>query len=330
MNSTFAQTPTEVHEPHWVSRAAFPVLLGALAVNQAALVAALLHHWMWVAALLVQSASHFMHGLLIAFHEASHGLLRKNRRINEVDGFLLGIFSFMSFSLYRAAHQSHHAHLATERDEELWPFTVPGMARWKRVLAAVLELFFGIFFTPYLFLRTFLREGSPIRNQKLRRRIWKEFAGMAVIWAAIIGGVALAGAWHIFLWTFVAPAFIAGNLQSWRKYIEHVGLTGDAPNSETRSIVSDTFWGRVVAFTLLHEPYHGVHHLHSGLTHAELPLQAAKLNPQKDGDPAPFPSYRHAFMHLLRNLSDPRVGTQWRRAPELEPAQAEESRLSPA
>ena len=56
-----------------------------------------------------------MHAMLIGFHEASHGLLRKTRRLNEIDGIIIGIFSLMSFSLYRAAHQLHHAYLATER-----------------------------------------------------------------------------------------------------------------------------------------------------------------------------------------------------------------------
>jgi fatty acid desaturase len=63
--------------------------------------------------------------MLIGLHEASHGLLRKSRLLNEIDGIIIGVFGFMSFSLFRAVHQSHHAHFATERDEELWPFVQP-------------------------------------------------------------------------------------------------------------------------------------------------------------------------------------------------------------
>ena len=94
--------------------------------------------------LLVLLASHFMHGVAVGLHEATHGLLRKYRRFNEFDGVLLGVFSFMSFSLYRAAHQSHHAYFATERDEELWPFVFTSKPRWVRVLAAVLEQMRGM------------------------------------------------------------------------------------------------------------------------------------------------------------------------------------------
>jgi fatty acid desaturase len=100
-------------------------------------------------------------------------------------------------------------------------------------------------------------------------------------------------------------------LQSWRKYIEHVGLTGSTVRSATRSIVADGWLGRLVSFTLLHEPYHGVHHLHAGVSHAELPQLAASLAPTVPEERAPYPSYRQALADLLRNLPDPRVGAQW-------------------
>ena len=304
----------ESPQPHWVSRAAFPIVAGIFFLNQAALWAALYFNSIWLCVPLVLTASHLMHGILIGFHEASHGLLRKNRRLNEIDGIIIGIFSLMSFSLYRAAHQLHHAYLATERDIELWPFVSPGIPRWLRVLAAILELSLGLFFTPFLFARTFLRAGSPIRNKKLRRRIWTEFALSAGVWLCVLVAVSWWGAWKYFLWLYVAPAYLASNMQSWRKYIEHVGLTGSTVNGSTRSIVSEGPLGRLVAFTLLHEPYHGVHHRHAGLPHAELPQFAAELAPKNLGEVSPFPSYRHAFMDLLRSLPDPRVGAQWLKA----------------
>jgi fatty acid desaturase len=110
---------------------------------------------------------------------------------------------------------------------------------------------------------------------------------------------------------YFGPALLAGNLQSWRKYIEHVGLTGSTVKSATRSIVADNLIGRLVSFTLLHEPYHGVHHLRAGITHAELPQYRADLQPETEDEKAPFPSYRQAFLDLFRCLSDPRVGPQW-------------------
>jgi fatty acid desaturase len=300
-----------VDEPHWLGRAAYPVVVCLLAMVQASLFVALSHHHYWVAVPLVLMASHLMHGAIIGFHEASHGLLRKNRTLNEIDGVVLGTLSFTSFSLYRAAHQTHHAHLGTERDEELWPFVKPDMPRWFRVLAAVLELCCGPLVTPLIFVRSFLRENSPIRSKKVRRRIWWEFALIAAFWTGVLCAVTEAGVWKYFLWMYVAPAWIAGNLQSWRKYVEHVGLTGSTVRSATRSIVAGDAWGKLVSFTLLHEPYHGVHHQRVGLPHAELPAHAEDLLPANEEEHPPFRNYGHAARHLMHCLSDPRVGAQW-------------------
>lgn len=304
-----------VAEPHWVSRSAFQIIIFAILFAEISLGLLInANATLWIIVPLTLVLSHLMHGAAVGLHEATHGLLRKNRRFNEVDGVLLGVFSFMSFSLYRAAHQSHHAYFATERDEELWPFVMTTKPRWVRRLAAFCELTFGLIYTPYLFLRTFLRKGSPIRSAKVRRRIWKELLLMVAVWTSVIVAVSIWQVWTYFLWMYLVPAFIAGNLQSWRKYIEHVGLMGRTTNGSTRNIIADGWPGKLVAFTLLHEPFHGVHHLHVGLPHSKLPFYASELEPRTDDEPHPFPNYRHAIGHLLRQLADPRVGAQWRRA----------------
>jgi len=78
-------------------------------------------------------------------------------------------------------------------------------------------------------------------------------------------------------------------MQSFRKYVEHVGLTGSTVNSSTRSIVAEGWVAAFVNFTLLHEPYHGVHHWRSGLPHPELPGHAAALEPNMEQErPALF------------------------------------------
>lgn len=315
MNAATANPLSEPHEPHWVSRMAFPILALMLSLNLGALFTALYYNNYWLVVPLALTASHLMHGNLIGFHEASHGMLRKSKFLNDVDGVFIGFLSFMSFTLYRASHQTHHAHLGCERDEELWPFVDPKSPRWFRRLMAFTELFFGLFHTPAVFLRTFLRKGSPIRSKKVRRRIWREFIGMAIFWTIIVSFVAWQGAWKYFLWMYFIPGFIAGNLQSWRKYIEHVGLTGSTIRSATRSIVADSWSGKLVSFTLLHEPFHGVHHQRAGIPHAELPLHRKDLLPENDEELAPFPSYTHAMWHLIQCLRDPRVGAQWHRQP---------------
>src|SRR5688572_18226006 len=310
MNATI-ETPIPPHAPHWLSRAALPVLGGLFFLTLASLGFAVYPANSSLAVSVVLISSHLMHSMLIGFHDTSHGLLRKSRLLNEIDGIIIGTFSMMSFSLYRATHQLHHAYLASERDEELWPFVHPKVSRRARVLAAVLELTMGLLFTPYLFVRTFLRAGSPIRNKKLRRRIWTEFAVAAVIWIAILTAVAVFDAWKYFLWLHLMPAWLAANMQSFRKYVEHVGLTGSTVNSSTRSIVAEGWMATFVNFTLLHEPYHGVHHWRSGLPHPELPKHTAALEPSAVEERPPFRTFGAAVRDLFINLADPRVGAQW-------------------
>jgi fatty acid desaturase len=298
-------------QTHWVSRAAFPLVAASLGLSQLATGVAVYQGWYWLAVPMALLASHFMHGGLIGFHEASHGMLRKSRFLNDLDGVIMGTVSFMSFTLYRAAHQTHHMHLATERDEELWPFVKVDCPRWARRLAAFIELNLGLFFTPFLFARMFFRKNSFIRNRRVRRKIWGEYAIIAVFWTAALSAVAWWNVWEYFLWMYLGPSLLAGNMQSWRKYIEHVGLSGHTAKSATRSIIADSWTGRFLSLTLLHEPYHAVHHMRAGLPHYELPLHADTLEPAARGELEIFPSYGSAIKHLLGQLSDPRVGSHW-------------------
>jgi fatty acid desaturase len=55
---------------------------------------------------LIFVSSHFMHAMLIAFHEAAHGNLRKNKWHNEFDGQLVGMITLTPFTLYKALHRS--------------------------------------------------------------------------------------------------------------------------------------------------------------------------------------------------------------------------------
>lgn len=301
----------EMHEPHWVLRGAFQLLVFGLVFTELMLAVTVQRGLIWLAVPLLLVVSHLMHGTLIGLHEAAHGLLRKNRRFNEFDGLVIGTLSLMSFSLYRVVHQTHHAYLATERDYEFWPLSHTTTPRWRRCLAAFIELNFGFFYTPFLFLRAFFRSPSPVRSRRVRRRVWAELALTVVIWTLILWAIATFGLWKYFIWMYLAPAVLAANLQSWRKYIEHVGMTGDTVNGSTRSIVAKSWMGRLVAFTLLHEPFHGVHHQQAGLPHSVLPRHVEKLQPKKPGERAPYPGYRYAFVELMRCLADPRVGPQW-------------------
>jgi fatty acid desaturase len=308
----------ELHRPDWSGTGVWLGFFTAFWLAEALLLALLLISlpWYWRAigaGVLVLVLSHLMHGHLIAFHEAAHGTLCPVRRLNEGLGVLIGSMSFMSLSLYRVVHHSHHAYLSTERDEELWPFVVPGTPRWARRLAAFLELTFGLAYTPIFFLRAFLRPGTVIRDKHIRRRIWAELAVVAGVWAAILTAVGRWEPWNFYLIMYLVPAVLAGNMQSWRKYIEHMGMTGSTVLGVTRSVLPPGWAGRLVAFSLFNEPYHGTHHKYARLPQGSLPQLPSALVPETPEELPPFPSYRKALWHTLRTLGDPHIGAQWLR-----------------
>ena len=292
-------------------RGAFQLLVFGLLFAEIALAITVHSGLIWVAVPLVLVVSHLMHGVLIGLHEAAHGLLRKNRRFNEFDGVVIGTLSLMSFSLYRVVHQTHHAYLSTERDYEFWPLSKTNDATMEKMSGRIFRAEFRIVLFPVCFPARLFFSPSPVRSKRVRQRIWAELALTIVTWILIVWAVATFGLWKYFIWLYLAPALLAANLQSWRKYIEHVGMTGDTVNSSTRSIVAKSWLGRLVAFTLLHEPFHGVHHQRAGLPHSVLPQHVEKLQPKKPGERTPYPSYRNALVELMHCLTDPRVGPQW-------------------
>jgi fatty acid desaturase len=306
----------EKHQPTWAGTVLWLGFAGVFFSLEGLLLWMMLAGLPWWATMpLLLVLAHIMHSHLIAFHEAAHASLAPNGFVNDALGIFIGLFSFMSLALYRAAHHFHHAHLATLRDEELWPFVDPRNPRWLRRLAAMGELFLGLFYTPFLFLRAFLRKGTQITNSAVRRRIWAELAFLALVWGTVLAVTAWWDGWKLLIVLYAIPALLAGAMQSWRKYIEHVGLTGATPLESTRSIVSPGLFGRFLAFTLLHEPFHGVHHKYARLPHSTLPEFASLLEPGRPSERGPFPSYLQAAKEMLRSLSDPRVGAAWRQLP---------------
>jgi fatty acid desaturase len=301
----------ELHEPHWQSTATWVAFTTAFVLLEGLLWWTCVAGPWWLLIPLVVVQAHLMHAHLIAFHEAAHRTLCPRPWVNDAVGVFIGNLGLMGFSLYRAAHHYHHAYLATERDEELWPFVQPSTPRWLRRLAAGLELTVGLVYTPLLFLRTFLRRGSPIRDRRARRRIWAELALMACFWAVVLAATAWFGAGKLLLVLYALPALLAGNLQSWRKYIEHMGLAGTTVLGTTRSVVPAGPLGRLVARSLFNVSYHGVHHQFARMPCAALPDMTSCLTPLVDCDTHPYGSYRDALVDVLRSLADPRVGPQW-------------------
>lgn len=305
------QTLRELHRPGWAGTwvillytAAFYVVSGVTAVCAA-------HGRYLLAVPLVLANVYVMHVFLVAFHEAAHGGLCPWRPLNEYLGRVIGLFGFMSLTLYRAVHQWHHAYLGTPRDEEFWPFCDPAAPRWKRRLAAVSELSFGLAHTPFLFARAFLRPGSRVVVGPGRRAlILAELVAPIGLWGAVVAVAVWADGVTYLLACYLIPAALAGNLQSLRKFVEHIGLTGVGPTGLTRAVRAEGLVGRLLSASILHEPFHDLHHRYPKIPQEALP-EAARIDSPGRGAGPVFPSYRAAFADLGRTIGDPKFGPGW-------------------
>jgi fatty acid desaturase len=256
--------------------------------------------------------AHLGHAVLLSFHEAVHFNLATKRLDNELRGLVLGTLALVPLSVYRHVHRWHHAALSSPQDAELWPYNQPAVPRWLRVLAAGFELTCGLLFTPLLFVRGVLVD--PPAERRVRRRMVFEYLLMAAFWTALLSFVHSGGWWVPFGVAYVVPAILSANLQSWRKFIEHMGLFGDTPTTLSRTIVHESAPGRLLALTMLNVSHHGTHHRFGGVAFEKLPATTRDRLTLEEH--RLFATYWQALWAMLPSLADPRVGSQWLARPE--------------
>ncbi len=253
--------------------------------------------------------AHVGHANLLAFHEASHFLLHPRRKINEAIGLFMGSCILTPLSVYRHVHNLHHLHLGTERDVELWPFVKPTVPRALRLLAAIGELGLGFFYTPVVFLHGVW--SSPPRAASAMQRIKREYLLCAVGQGVLLSLLTWFGLWEAFVIGYLVPAMIAGNLQSLRKFTEHMGMLGNDVPTLTRTVVASDWLGRALSHSMLHIDLHGIHHRYAKIPHYRLNQAVPHVYDSRERATAIKSNYLKAIAEMLGTLGDPRVGKQW-------------------
>lgn len=286
-----------------------PSLNFALFPVFAAIAVASFNHGLWpITVLCWIPLAYFGHAILLAFHEASHGTVGRG---NELRGTLIGLAVFVPLPVYRYVHGSHHAHLAGVKDLEMWPYVDPAKPRWLRRLAAVLELTLGYFYTPLTFLRGVVVNWKNLRP-RLRRQIVAGYCLSAAIWGTVVSLVHFNGVWPQALMGYFIPAVLAGNVQSLRKFVEHMGLLGNTPETAARTIIDPSLAGKFLSTTMLNVTYHSAHHRNASLAYYQLPAATRQyLAGDTERTLYVYPSYWAALRDMLPALADPKIGGQW-------------------
>jgi fatty acid desaturase len=307
---THATTRADIarlHEfEHWPARWMWPMVFATMALGAAAAEAS--EGYWWLLVLIWPALSTFLFVFVLAFHDASHGRLHPVHRMNEFYGHILGTVTFIPLAVYRYAHARHHAQLARPGDPELWPFNVPHVSRPLRVLAALAEIFLGMIYSPFLFLRAVL-VGTP--SPRERRLIIRGYIGCVVTWAAILLVVYQFDLWRLFITAMVVPMTISGMMQTLNKYEQHLGLHGHSVLGLTRTVVDQHPATELVSAAMLYNDYHGTHHRYAKIPYYQLPHATPfALSGAREHTPV-FPSVVSASLDMLRCLANPKVGPQW-------------------
>lgn len=278
----------------------YTILFGILGV-----IAVVSPHW-WICVPIWMIQAYIGHAILLGFHEASHFIVHPNRKLNEINGIITGTTILTPLTAYRWVHNQHHMHIGTPDDTELWPYVDVASSRFKRILAAIGELFLGCFYTPLIFLRGIWVEPNLPSYVKMRLKL--EYSLIVIHWTTALFLIAWFDVWFEFVVGYLVGAWGAGNLQSWRKLTEHLGMLGNDVPSTTRTVIDKSFVGRLVSRSLFHIDLHGPHHQYSKIPCSNLPAATELLY----YDQNVYRHYHNAIFAMIESLPNPRVGSQWK------------------
>lgn len=201
-------------------------------------------------------------GLAILMHDAAHGLLFADRRLNEWVGTWLCAYPvFTSLALYRPYHLQHHRFTQQSGDPDLGlsaPFPISRSSLGRKIVRDLTG-------------RTaFLRRGEQIRRglgpadapRALRLgRLWQREKGSLLVNAALLIACSIAGYWWLYPVLWLLPLATWYQLVSRiRNIAEHAVVPdNDDPLRNTRTTAANPLMRLLVAPYWVN--YHLEHHL---------------------------------------------------------------------
>jgi fatty acid desaturase len=186
-------------------------------------------------------------GLAILMHDAAHGLLFDNRRLNEwVGTWLCAAPVFTSLALYRPYHVTHHRHTQQAEDPDLGlsaAFPITRKSLWRKIARDLTG-------------RTAYRR----RLEQFRRGLakeWRTFAANLVL----LGTLSAAGYWWLYPVLWLVPLATWYQLVSRiRNIAEHAVVPdNDDPLRNTRTTRAN--WLERLFVAPYRVNYHLEHHL---------------------------------------------------------------------
>lgn len=238
----------------------------------------------WALAGLAVGYALMMNSTYAMLHEAEHGLLHPNRKLNDATGAVLALFFPAPFHLLRQGHIGHH--LRNRSDDEAFDFYFDGESRlWK-----TLQLY-GIL-TGFFYLAVVLGNGIALIHPPWLKARWADFDRptqalldslnpryFTLIRIEALAVIVLHGGWMM-LWHIPISHYLLllgsfGVLWSALQYVHHFGTDRDVVNG-ARNLKT---WPWLDALWLNHN-WHRNHHARPTVPWVHLP----KITPNHDGE----------------------------------------------
>lgn len=130
----------------WIALVVYLLWLGHLGYSLLTVSVDLRSFWFWIH---IAVQGYLFTGLFITGHDAMHGTVSNNRKLNDFIGWIATLsFAFLSYNRLRKNHYLHHQFPASERDPDFHPhsnnvllwwirFMVHYITWWQLVLMAV-------------------------------------------------------------------------------------------------------------------------------------------------------------------------------------------------
>lgn len=217
-------------------------------------------------------------GLAILMHDAAHGLLHPNRRVNNFLGqWLTGAAAGTDLQAYRTYHLTHHKFTQQAEDPDLRlskPFpTSAASIRRKIVRDLTGQVFFKQRHAQAKLAIQSLRSGA--REQHIAIR--KAFLRFLGVQAVLLGLSLTIYGWTPFLLWFVAMATTFQLFLRIRNIAEHACTTTGSEDPFSHARTTRANWLERATVAPYWVNYHGEHHLFMGIPCYHLPRAHALL-----------------------------------------------------
>ena len=237
-------------------------------------------------------------GLAILMHDAAHGLLFPDRKVNDWVGNWLCAYPVMAdVHVYRPYHFRHHRNTQQENDPDLRlsaPFPITRASFWRK---AIRDLTGQTFIRQYATLFGPAKDGATPQD---RKQFFGALYGPIITNLVLLGAASAVGYWWLYPALWVLPA------ATWRMWVtrirniaEHAIVPdGDDPLRNARTTLLDPVTRLLVAPYWVN--YHLEHHLYMWVPCYNLPkvhkaLVAKGLLPQME--------VRQGYIGLLKDAT---------------------------